>query len=493
VHETSVTASRTTAPWRDPRWLTLGIIGLGVSTGPLDSAVNIAFPAITRAFDISLPTIQWVIICYVLTYASLLLSCGRLGDVIGHRRVFLVGLGWSAVSLVLCGAAPTFGWFLLARGLQGVGTALVLSCGPALVTLASPEEERGKILGLYNMLYAIAHALGPLAGGLLVARWGWAAVYYFRVPLAMLSAVLVMLLLRHPAVVKPGQRFDVPGAVALTLALGGVLFAFNQIQHVGWLALPTLLLITGTSGCVAFFIWYEQRCAEPIIALSLFRQPAFTIANVTHVLAQAAGFTIFLLVPYYLLNYYHVSASTGGFLLAVAPFGTVLASPISGWLLDRYASRQLSLCGLLLIAGGLGGISLWQTNATLWLIVSTLWIQGFGAGLFQVANMDFVMGVIPRFQQGVAGSLTVLTRTIGVVSCATAGTLMLALLQSQYSMALQSAGMTATEASTPAFMLAFQWVFLGAAAIAAVAAALMWGSRFVPVPPRALTASEESL
>jgi hypothetical protein len=107
--------------------------------------------------------------------------------------------------------------------------------------------------------------------------------------------------------------------------------------------------------------------------------------------------------------------------------------------------------------------------------------------------MDFVMGVIPRFQQGVAGSLTVLTRTIGVVSCATAGTLMLTLLQSQYSMALQSAGMTATEASTPAFVLAFQWVFLGAAAIAAVAAALMWGSRFVPVPPRALTASEESL
>jgi EmrB/QacA subfamily drug resistance transporter len=460
-------------------------VGLGVSTGPLDSAVNIAFPAITRAFDISLPTIQWVIICYVLTYASLLLSSGRLGDVIGHRRVFLVGLGWSAVSLVLCGAAPTFGWFLLARGLQGVGTALVLSCGPALVTLACPEEERGKILGLYNMVYAIAHALGPLAGGLLVSQWGWSAVYYFRVPLAVLSGVLVILLLRHSPVVKPGQRFDIPGAVALTLALGGLLFAFNRAQHLGWLALPTLLLIAGASGCLAFFVWYEQRCAEPIIALSLFRQPAFTIANGTHILAQVAGFTIFLLVPYYLLNYYHVPASTGGFLLAVAPLGTVLASPISGWLLSRYASRLLSFCGLLLIAGGLGGISLWQANSAPWLIASTLWIQGVGAGLFQVANMDFVMGVIPRFQQGVAGSLTVLTRTIGVVSCATAGTLMLAVLQSSYSMELQAAGMTTTEASTLAFMLAFQWVFLGAAAIAAVAAALMWGSRFVTVPPRA--------
>jgi EmrB/QacA subfamily drug resistance transporter len=477
VHETSSASSRRTTSWRDRRWLTLGIVGLGVATGPLDSAVNIAFPAITKAFDISLPTIQWVIICYVLTYASLLLSCGRLGDVVGHRRVFLLGLGWSAVSLALCGAASTFGWFLVFRGLQGVGTALVLSCGPALVTLVFPEEERGKILGLYNMLYAIAAALGPLVGGLLVAQWGWSAVYYFRVPLAVLSAGLMLLLLRHPTTVKPGQRFDVPGAIALTVALAGLLFAFNRAQHLGWLTLQALLLFVGAGGCLAFFIWHETRCAEPIIALSLFRQPAFTIANITHMLAQAAGFTILLLVPYYLLNYYHVTASAGGLLLAMAPLGTVLASPISGWLLYRFAARHLSVCGLLLIAGGLGGVSLWQTDSPALLIVSTLWFQGIGAGLFQVANMDFVMGVIPRFQQGVAGSLTVLTRTIGVVSCATAGTLTLALLQVHYTGELQSAGMTAAEANTHAFMLAFHWVFRGAAAIAFIAAVLIGSTK----------------
>jgi MFS family permease len=121
VHEASMSPTQSMTLRRAPRWLTLGIVGLGVATGPLDSAVNIAFPAITQAFAISLPTIQWVIICYVLTYASLLLSCGRLGDVVGHRRVFLVGLGWSAVSLVLCGAAPTFGWFLAARGCKASG------------------------------------------------------------------------------------------------------------------------------------------------------------------------------------------------------------------------------------------------------------------------------------------------------------------------------------------------------------------------------------
>jgi EmrB/QacA subfamily drug resistance transporter len=465
-----------------PRWLTLGTIGLGVATGPLDSAVNIAFPAITLAFDISLPTIQWVIICYVLTYASLLLSCGRLGDVVGHRRVFLLGLVWSAVSLMLCGMAPTFGWFLVARGLQGVGTALVLSCGPALATLAFPEEERSKILGLYNMLSAIAAALGPLVGGLLVAQWGWSAVYYFRVPLAVLSAILMLLIYRQPTVVKPGQRFDVPGAVALTLTLAGLLFASNRAQHLGWLALPTLLLFAAAVGGLAFFVWHETHCAEPIIALGIFRQLAFTIANITHILAQVAGFTIFLLVPYFLLNYYHLTAATGGGLLAMAPLGTVLASPFSGWLLYRIAARRLSFYGLLLMTMGLGGISFWQANSTLLLLASTLWLQGVGAGLFQVANMDFVMAVIPRSQQGVAGSLTVLTRTIGVVSCATAGTLMLALLQSHYTSELQSAGMTVADVHVHAFVLAFRWVFRSAAAIAFIAAVCMWSSRFAAVP-----------
>src|SRR5262249_36027497 len=183
-------------------------VSLGVAVGPLDTAVNIAFPAITAAFAIPITTIQWVVICYVLTYSSLLLGCGRLGDVIGHKRVFLLGLGWSAISLYLCGRAPTFGWFLLFRSMQGLGTALVLSCAPALVTLAFPEAERGKALGVYPMLSALASTCGPLLGGQLVALWGWSAVFYCRVPIALLGAVLTVCWVRQPVVVMPGQRFD---------------------------------------------------------------------------------------------------------------------------------------------------------------------------------------------------------------------------------------------------------------------------------------------
>ena len=224
------------------RWFSPFIVSLGVAVGPLDTAVNIAFPAMTAAFAIPVTTMQWVVICYVLTYGSLLLGCGRLGDVIGHKRVFLCGLGWSAISLYLCGWAPTFAWLLFFRIMQGVGTALLLSCAPALVTLAFPEAQRGRALGMYTMLSALASTLGPLLGGQLVALWGWSAVFYFRVPIALIAAVLTISWVQQPVRLSLGQRFDSLGAAALTAAIAGLLLALNQGNRLGWFALPTLLL-----------------------------------------------------------------------------------------------------------------------------------------------------------------------------------------------------------------------------------------------------------
>lgn len=454
------------------------IVSLGVAIGPADTAVNIALPAITAAFHISVPTIQWVVICYVLTYASLLLGCGRLGDVIGHKRVFLVGLYGSAGSLLLCGWAPTFGWFLLSRGLQGLGIALVFSCAPALVTLSFPEEDRAKVLGVYTMLSAAAASLGPLLGGQLVALWGWPAVFFCRVPLALISAVLTLALLRQPAVVTTKQRFDTLGAATLTATIAGVLLALNYGNRLGWLSWPTLGLGLGVCACLVVCIRHELRCPEPVINLRLFQHPAFTIANIAYVLVNAAGFTVLLLVPYYLLTYYKASTSWGGVLLAMSPLGTMLASPLGGRLLARLSSAVLSACGVGLVAVGLWGISQWPLDASPSMVVVTLLVHGCGMGLFQIANMDFVMGSIPRHQQGVAGSLTMLTRTIGVVSGATLGALVFGLLQPRYAAQLQAAGVAGDTLSTQAFLQAFHQTFRWASTLAALAWGFMGSSRW---------------
>jgi len=131
------------------------VIGLGTSIGPLDSAVNIAFPHITGAFGQPLAMIQWVVICYVLTYASLMLVFGKLGDMFGYRRIFSAGLVLSIGALTLCALAPSFAWLLFFRALQGVGTALVLSCGPALATAGFPEQRRARIVAAYTMMFAV--------------------------------------------------------------------------------------------------------------------------------------------------------------------------------------------------------------------------------------------------------------------------------------------------------------------------------------------------
>ena len=141
--------------------------------------MNIAFPAITRAFDVSIGDIQWVVICYVLTYASLLLALGRIGDTVGHALVFRIGLIWSTIALLLVGWSPNFGAMLLFRCLQGIGAALVLSCGAALVTSLYGEERRSHALGIYTLMLSVGLMLGPLFGGALTSAWDWPSVSWF--------------------------------------------------------------------------------------------------------------------------------------------------------------------------------------------------------------------------------------------------------------------------------------------------------------------------
>src|SRR5947207_8375151 len=211
-------------------WLRLVLVGLGISVVPLDTAVNIAFPDITGSFGLPIAVIQWVVICYVLTHAGLMLAFGRVGDMWSHGRVFRAGLLWSVVAFLLCAVAPSFGWLLFFRFLQGIAAGLIISCAPALVTSLYPEARRSHALGIFTMMFALGSAVGPLIGGALVARWGWPAVFWFRAPIA-LVALLFLRDLPHPGQSDRTERFDVPGAVLLALGLVALLLAINTLPR----------------------------------------------------------------------------------------------------------------------------------------------------------------------------------------------------------------------------------------------------------------------
>src|SRR5205823_6018844 len=211
-------------------WFRLVLVGLGISVVPLDTAVNIAFPDITGSFGLPIPMIQWVIICYVLTHAGLMLAFGRVGDIWSHGLVFRCGLAWSAVAFLLCAAAPSFGWLLFFRFLQGIGAGLIISCAPALVTSLYPEARRSHALGIFTLMFALGSAMGPLIGGVLVARWGWPGVFWFRAPIA-LTSLLLLRGLPPGSGAGGGRRFDIAGAVLLAFGLAGLLLAINALPR----------------------------------------------------------------------------------------------------------------------------------------------------------------------------------------------------------------------------------------------------------------------
>jgi MFS family permease len=443
-------SSPATGPLHARPWQ-LAMIGLGTAAVQLDTSVNIAFPAITRGFALSISDIQWVVICYVLTYASLLLGLGRIGDAVGHALVFRIGLIWSTVALLLVAWSPSFGAMLLFRFLQGVGAALVLSCGVALVTHLYGEERRSRALGIYTMMFSLGLMLGPLVGGALTAAWDWPAVFWFRAPIALLA----LLLLRGMPPARrrdAAERFDIPGGAALVFGLVMMLLAINRVRELSaiWFA---LLSAAGFAG----FIFRERRAARPIIAVEVLKRPGFALLNLVSVLANLAAFSVWLLVPYFLARVPFYSLAESGIILATAAAGAVLAAPIGGRIAGRQVSTErLAIAGAIAIGGGLLLIGAWTEQTSTILRIIGLGVQGVGLGLFQLAYSDIVTAALPQRDRGVAGSLVLLTRTLGTVTAASVVLLVFGILNTSYG-----------------FLEGFQKTFQLAAVLAFGAAALL--------------------
>jgi MFS family permease len=454
------------------QWLRLVLVGLGASVVPLDTAVNIGFPDITRSFGLPIEMIQWVVICYVLTYASLMLAFGRVGDIFGHGRVFRAGLAWSVVAFLLCAMAPAYGWLLFCRFLQGIGAGLVISVAPALVTGLFPEHRRSRAVAAFAMIFALASAAGPLIGGALVSVCGWPAVFWFRAPIALVALVFLEGL-PHPGGESRHEPLDIPGAVLLALALSSLLLLINELPRLGrqnWLALPLFALaVIGAWG----FLRREARTAAPIVNLEFFRSFGFATVNVASVLVYLTSFSVLLFVPYYLVRFTGLPLPWAGAVLASSFVGAMAAAPLAGRLIERVPAGRIALLGAALSGAGLIAIGSWNrgpwggTSA----ILSALIVQGIGVGLFQVAYMDVVIGTMPQRDRGVAGGVAMLTRTLGIVVGASSLTLLFD--------AVETAALAQGAASANAFLTAFRVTLYAAGVLSALTgvAVLACGSR----------------
>jgi MFS family permease len=340
------------------------IAAAGAFVVSLDSMMNIAFPAIAAAFAVPADRVRWVIICYVLTYALTAFAGGAAADRLGHVPVFRAGVGLSAVAFVMGGTVSAFGWLLVARVVQGVGGGLVYGTAPALSTADAPAALRGRRLGFLSAAIALAGALGPLAAGLLVQAFGWRAVYHVRAPLAL--GVFVGTAASRPPEPFASARASVP--------------------------------------------------ARPAVALAGVTRAPVLWASFLSFVARASIFAIWLLVPFYLVDARGLSPTVGGMLFMLTPLGTALAAPLAGRLADRVGATAPAVAGLAVEGLGLGLLACADGATALGLIGLALFTAGFGLGFFEVPNMASIMAAFPAVQQGAAGGLAFLARTLGVVA-----------------------------------------------------------------------------
>ena len=435
----------------------LAIVGLGASLAPLDIAVNVALPAITGHFRLALADVQWLVVCYVLVYGSLMLVCGKLGDLFGHRRIFRTGLVLSAIGCALCALAPDWPLFLWARAAQGIGTALALSCAPALATAVYPPGERLKALAGFSMAMSLASAAGPLLGGALVELWGWPAVYWIRVPIALATLALSGLLPAPP--LARDRPFDTRGAILLAAGMSGLLLSLvlSQRREVpgAWAA----GLAVAALAVLAAYAAASRRVAEPILRPGLFADPAFAIPNLLNALANLAGFAILLLTPYYLARVLGLPPLLIGAMLGLAYLGSLAGAPVSARLAPRLGRRTTAFVGVVVVGVALVPLGLATAATPLPLVGLLLLLEGLGQGLLTVAYTDFVMASLPVRDRGVAGSLALLTRTVGIVSGASVLT------------ALQAIGAEGGD-----FLAGYRFAFLaaGGGLLAALALSCLW-------------------
>ncbi|MDF1531300.1 MAG: MFS transporter [ANME-2 cluster archaeon] len=446
----------------DPKykWRAMLVVSIGIFMATLDgSIVNIALPTLTDYFSTDILTIEWVILSYLVTITTLLLTLGRLSDMYGRKPVFSLGLLIFSLGSGLCSLSASANQLIAFRVVQGLGAAMVMANGPAIITDVFPHTERGKAMGLIGTVVSIGSMAGPALGGFLIHLWGWQSIFYINIPIGLLGTVYALRTLQTDQP-RAGQKFDIPGAVFMFMCLISLLLVITRGQELGWDSPAILGLSVMFAVFLAGFVMAEKKVDQPMVELSLFKNRPFSASNASGLLSFVAMFTVILLMPYYLEKILGYNPSHVGMALIAVPLVMALVAPISGWISDKTNSFILSSIGMGVSCLALFLLGNLDQNATFPDIVVRLGMIGLGMGLFQSPNNSIVMGSVPKNRLGIAGGMLGMVRNLGMVTgVAISGAVFTSGFQSN-----QAAGLT-YEAS---FLGGFHNAFMVAAVISGV-------------------------
>ena len=458
---------------RAGKWTVLAIVAIGVFMATLDSSiVNISLPTIAHDFGVPLNgAIEWVIIAYLVATVAVLLTAGRLADMVGRKIVWLIGLIVFTVGSALCGTAHSLAFLVAMRAFQGLGGALLMAVSPAMLTKAFPASERGRALGFSAVIVAMGISVGPTLGGIITAYFTWRWIFYVNVPVGIIGIIATLRFLTEPIHRNPG-RFDPLGACLLAIGLASLTAALSFGQELGWVSLPILIAVIVSIISLILLPFMESRVPNPIIVWALLKDRVFGFSLLSLVINFLALFAVSFMLPFYLEQLRHFPTQVAGLLLTPLPLSIAVLSPFTGRLSDQIGSRWLAPAGIAIVSLGMIFLSTLNQNSSIVDIIWRLLVIGAGQAVFQSPNNSTLLGSAPQGLQASASGFLATGRTFGQsVSVALTGVIFVATGGAAAGLILVSRPLQSglnVVALQQAFVHSFQTTFLVCAAVAAI-------------------------
>ena len=387
------------------------LAGLSLSTlmPSLDTSIaNAGLPTLAQSFSATFAQVQWIVLAYLLAITAAIVGAGRLGDLLGRRRVLVAGIALFTLASLACGLAPTLAVLVAARVLQGLGAAAMLALTVALVGETLPKDRTGRAMGLLGTMSAIGTTLGPSLGGLLMAGVGWRAIFLVNVPLGLVNLWLAHRWLpRAPRRTATPPRLDIAGTALLAATLAAYALALTSHR-------PGLL--GAAAGAAALFVLVERRSAAPLVRLAMLRDPALGASLANSALVATVIMTTLVVGPFYLARALALPAAIVGLVLSAGPLVSALAGAPAGRLVDRIGAARVTVGGLLAMLAGAGALAALPVRAGVAGYVGAVVVMTAGYASFQAANNTALMSRVDAAQRGLVSGMLSLSRNLGLIT-----------------------------------------------------------------------------
>lgn len=411
-----ITQNRPVAPTSrrfNPWWAMVALM-FGLFMALLDvTIVNIALTDIQTRLNTDLTTVSWVLNAYNLGFAVLLITMGRFADQFGRKRIFMLGMAIFSIGSFLCAISPSIGWLIGFRAFQSIGAASINPVSLAIITNLFPREKRGAAIGIWGAMAGLATAVGPLLGGFLVQNFDWRWIFYVNLPFCLIGLAMVYFLVPESRDEGSSHKIDVPGLLALSIAMFCLVLAIIQGNPWGWTSLPILALFGATIVALALFVLVELRQEEPIIDFSLFKIRSFTVTNLSIFLFGIAIQGAFLILVLYFMNARGDDPLQAAYATLPIPLASLVVSAISSRISNLISPKIMGIVGIVLLAIGLSFLYLLPLNATYF---DTAWrgvLIGIGVGLCFTSFPNISLSEVPRNKLGVGSGIFNTFRQLG--------------------------------------------------------------------------------